>query len=376
MGTFGLRSTLQVPDLIIFGSGTLQELGVQARRFGTSAVLIRGGGSLERSGALEKALSYLLKEGVTAHEMGGVGHDPDETQVMEFVERAREIGPDLIVGMGGGSVIDTAKAVSIIATNGATVKDYWEGRAFTKPSIPYIAVPTTSGTGAEVTKNAVITGVGHSFKKSIRSELMIPDLALVDPLLTLSMPPEVTADTGLDALVQNLEAYTSKNAGPITDTLAHRGIELAGEYLLRAYHDGQDVEAREALSLASLYGGITLANAGLGLSHGLAHPLGIGYGIAHGRACAVTMPRVIQLNYPARQEKYDRVARFLNHSGNASEAFERLLVELGISTQLGSYGVREEDIPGIVRDSRGGSRGYNPIDHSDETVAAMLREML
>jgi alcohol dehydrogenase class IV len=376
MGTLGLRSTLRVPDLIIFGSGTLRELGVQARGFGKSAVVVRGGTSLERNGNLQKALAFLSDEGVSTHEMGGVQHDPDETQIMEFVDRVRSIGPDLIIGIGGGSVIDTAKAVSIIATNGGTVQDYWGGREFTKPSIPYIAVPTTSGTGAEITKNAVITGADHAFKKSIRSELMIPDLALVDPLLTLSMPPEVTADTGLDALVQNLEAYTSRNAGPITDTLAHRGIELSGEYLLRACQNGGDVEAREALSLASLYGGITLANAGLGLSHGLAHPLGIGYGLAHGRACAVTMPRVIQLNYPSRKEKYDRVARLLKHSGNASEAFEHLLQKLDISTRLASYGVREEDIETLVEGSRGGSRGYNPIDHSDETVAAMLREML
>jgi alcohol dehydrogenase class IV len=376
MGIFGLRSTLQVPDLIVFGSGTFLELGLRAKNFGTSALVIRGGASLEGSGNLEKSLSLLKEQGIEARELGGVKHDPDETQIMEFVERVKSMDADLIIGIGGGSVIDTAKAVSIIAPNGGTVQDYWEGRDFTEASIPYIAVPTTSGTGAEITKNAVITSADHAFKKSIRSELMIPNLALVDPLLTLSMPPEVTADTGLDALVQNLEAYTSRNAGPVTDTLAHRGIELSGEYLLRAYKDGSDVEAREALSLASLFGGITLANAGLGLSHGLAHPLGIGYGLAHGRACALTMPRVIQLNYPARREKYDRAARLLKHRGNASEAFELLLRDLGISTRLGSYGVREEDIPEIVEGSKGGSRGYNPIDHSDDTVAALLREML
>jgi len=376
MGTHGLRSTLQVPGLILFGSGTVHELGKRARAFGKRALLVQGGSSLERSGILEQIISVLQDEGIGLHQLSGVTHDPDEQQVMGFVGRAREIGPDVIIGIGGGSVIDTAKAVSIIATNGGTVRDYWQGRAFTQPSIPYIAVPTTSGTGAEITKNAVITSRDHTFKKSIRSELMIPKIALVDPLLTMSMPPQVTAQTGLDALVQNLEAYTSKNAGPITDTLAHRGIELAGEYLIRAWQDGSDEEAREALSLASLYGGITLANAGLGLAHGLAHPLGIGYDIAHGQACAITMPRVIELNYPARREKYDEVARLLKSSGTASSAFEELLGKLGISTKLGSYGVKEDDIPSIVRDSRGGSRGYNPIDHSDETVAVMLREML
>jgi alcohol dehydrogenase class IV len=376
MGILGMRSTLKVPELIVYGTGTHEELGTYIRRFGDRALLIRGGQSLERSGLLERLRTSLREQRITVHELGGVQHDPDETQVLDFVERAGDVDPEVVVGIGGGSVIDTAKAVSIMATNGGSVTDYWQGREFTEPSIPFIAVPTTAGTGAEITKNAVITSGDHGFKKSIRSELMIPRVALVDPLLTQSSPARVTARTGLDALVQNLEAYTSKNAGPITDTLAHRGIELAGRYLLRACRQGDDLEAREALSLASLYGGITLANAGLGLSHGLAHPLGIGYGLAHGQACAVTMPAVIRLNQPARGEKYDEVARLLGHPGDAAAAFESLLTELGISTRLSDYGVEERHLPDIVRLSKGGSRGYNPIDHSDETVESMLRELL
>ena len=376
MGVFGLKSMLRVPELIVFGSNTVEELGEHVLKFGKRAVLIRGGTSLERSGNLERVLSILGKADIDLQEMSGVMHDPDEEQVMVYVDRVKEIGPDVIIGIGGGSVIDTAKAVSIIATNGGRVEDYWKGRTFSKPSIPYIAVPTTSGTGAEITKNAVITHKDHHFKKSIRSEYMIPNIALVDPILTVSMPPQVTAETGLDALVQNLEAYTSKNSGPITDTLAHKGIELAGAYLVRAYEDGRDVEAREGLSLASLYGGITLANAGLGLSHGLSHPLGIRYGLAHGHACAVTMPNVIELNYPARIEKYDEMATLLGFKGNGADAFRMLLEKLDISTKLSSYGVKAQDIPEIVTESKGGSRGYNPIDHSDGTVEDMLREML
>jgi alcohol dehydrogenase class IV len=340
------------------------------------ATLIRGGASLEQSGNLEKILSILGTAGISLQEISGVHHDPDELQVMEFAESVKAFGPDVVIGVGGGSVVDTAKAVSIITTNGGQVRDYWEGRTFSKPSLPYIAIPTTSGTGAEITKNAVITSRDHNFKKSIRSEFMIPDIALVDPILTASMPPDVTAHTGLDALVQNLEAYTSKNAGPITDTLAHKGIELAGKYLVRVYENGDDVEAREGLALASLYGGITLANAGLGLSHGLSHPLGIRYGLAHGHACAITMPAVMGINNPARSDKYDEVARLLGFPGNGADAFRALLANLGISTKLSSYGVKAEEIPALVRDSAGGSRGYNPIDHSDETVEAMLREII
>ena len=376
MENHGLKSTLKVPELIVFGSNTIEELGEYALRYGRRATLICGGVSLEQSGSLEKILSLLEHAGISIQKIGGVLHDPDESQVMEFVESVRGFGPNLIIGIGGGSVVDTAKAVSIILTNGGQVADYWEGKVFSKPSLPYIAVPTTSGTGAEITKNAVITSRDHSFKKSIRSEFMIPNISLVDPLLTLSMPAAVTAHTGLDALVQNLEAYTSRNAGPITDTLAHKGIELAGKYLIRAYEHGNDVEAREGLALASLYGGITLANAGLGLSHGLSHPLGILCGLSHGHACAITMPAVIQINYPARKDKYDEAARLLGFPGNGADAFSALLDRMRISTKLSFHGVNAEDIPALVKGSKGGSRGYNPIDHSDETVEAMLRSMI
>jgi len=372
----GLKSTLRVPGLIVYGSGSIEELGEHAKKYGKRAALVHGGASLEKSGNLEKIRLILKRAGVAVQETGGVKHDPDESQVMEFVDSIGHFGPDLIIGIGGGSVVDTAKAVSIIIKNGGKVADYWEGKDFTKPTIPYIAVPTTSGTGSEITKNAVITSKDHSFKKSIRSDFMIPDIALVDPQLSLSMPQTVTAHTGLDALVQNLEAYTSRNAGPITDTLARKGIELAGTYLLRAFEHGDDVETREGLALASLYGGITLANAGLGLSHGLSHPLGLRCKLAHGHACAITMPAVIRINYPARKEKYDEAAVLLGFPGNAADAFEALLGKLGISTKLGSYGLHDEDIPAIVKGSKGGSRGYNPIDHSDDTVEDLLRSIL
>ncbi len=376
MGVYGLRSTLKVPESIVYGSHTVEELGQHTQKYGKRAVLIRGGRSLEKSGNYEKILSILKKDKISVEEIGGISHDPDEDQVRGIVEKVRTIQPDVVIGIGGGSVIDTAKAVSIIATCGGEVSDYWKGRVFDRPSIPYIAVPTTSGTGAEITKNAVITSHDHSFKKSIRSEYMIPNIALVDPTLTISMPSNLTAQTGLDALIQNLEAYTSKNAGPITDTLAREGIGLAGRYLIRACTTPDEPEPREGLSLAALYGGITLANAGLGLAHGLSHPLGIRFNIPHGQACAITMPSVIELNYPARKNRYDEVAKLLGTGPDAVSAFRTLLHKLGISTKLGDYGVTKDHIPLIVDESKGGSRRFNPIDHSDETVSTLLEELL
>lgn len=375
MGNYGVKSTLTLPKSVLFGTGRKYELAALVKKFGGRVVLVYGGPSFARSGAREVILDILKTGGVQVHEAGGVGHDPAEELVGRIVEVVKKTAPDCIVGIGGGSVIDTAKAASIIATNGGSVRDYWDGREFTKESIPYIAVPTTSGTGSEVTKNAVISAHDGSFKRSIRSELMTPDVALVDPSLTLTLPPKVTADTGLDALVQNIESYTSKNAGPITDTLARKGIELAGGYLVRAFENPGDLEAREALSLASLYGGITLLNAGLGLAHGLSHPIGIRFGVPHGRACAVVMPKVMEYNYTARKQKYDEIGMLLG-AKNGVDGFVGLLEKLDTPQRLGGLGITEGDLSTIISESKGGSRNYNPVPHTDETVEKMLKEML
>jgi alcohol dehydrogenase class IV len=376
MSEYGLRSEIRVPNLILFGSNTIEELGDLSKKFGNRGVLIYGGSSLKNSGNHDRIIRILKKNALSIEEISGISHDPDNELVESITEEIQKLNPDFIIGAGGGSVIDVAKAASIIATNGGTVGDYWKGKSFLKPSIPFIAIATTSGTGSEVTKNAVITGKGAYFKKSIRSDFMIPNIALVDPTLTLSVPPDITAETGLDALIQNLEAYTSKNAGPITDTLARKGIELSGRYLLRAVQRSDDLEAREGLSLSSLYGGITLLNAGLGLAHALSHPLGIRFGIPHGKACALTMAKVIQYNYSARNEKYEEIGMLLGGIKDPSDAFTQLTDSLEISTKLGGYGVKEDDIPLIVEESKGGSRRYNPVDHDDATVAKLLRELL
>jgi len=377
MSYYGIKSMLRLPGLIVFGSNMIDNVGEYAQKYGKKTVLLYGGKSFFKSGTHNRIINSLKKSGVEViEEIGGISHDPDEEIVNHISLKVQDINPSMIIGAGGGSVIDVAKSVSVLVTNGGEVRDYWEGRKFTKPSIPCIVIPTTSGTGSEVTKNAVITGREKNFKKSIRTDYMIPDIAIVDPTLTLSVPPDVTSNTGLDALIQNLEAFTSKNAGPITDTLAEKAIELSGKYLLTGVKNPHDLEAREALSLASLYGGINLLHAGLGLAHGLSHPIGIRFGIPHGKACAIVMPKVMEYNYPATKEKYERTGMLLGGEPDAVKVFKKLLQELGISTKLSDYGIKEEHIPFIVEGSKGGSRNYNPIPHSDEVVAKMLREML
>jgi alcohol dehydrogenase class IV len=299
---------------------------------------------------------------------------------------------DLVVALGGGSVIDCGKAVAGMMTNPGSLVDYLEGvgkgLAIEVEPLPMIAVPTTAGTGSEVTKNAVITGPGY--KKSVRSPKLIPDVALVDPDLTLSLPPHVTASCGMDALTQLVESYLSRNASPLTDGLCLEGLRVAGQALERVYHQPDDADAREQMALASLVGGICLANAGLGAVHGFASPLGALFPIPHGVACAALLPQVVRANLAAargsqvegrvcvRAARIGEAITGVRYSSNeeAAEAavvrLEEIQRELAIP-RLGTLGLEERDIPRLVAGSRGSSMRYNPVDLTDEQLDAALR---
>ena len=229
-----------------------------------------------------------------------------------------------MIGLGGGSAIDAAKAIAALAANGGDPLDYLEvvgrGRSLTQPSLPCIAIPTTAGTGAEVTRNAVLASPEHGIKASLRSATMLPRLALVDPELTYSLPAAVTASTGLDALTQLIEPFTSSKANPLTDALCREGMMRAARSLRTAYEDGRDAAAREDMALASLFGGLALANAGLGVVHGFAGPVGGTFHAPHGAVCAAFLPHVMAVNARALRTRqpgsaalarYDEIARIL-----------------------------------------------------------------
>lgn len=308
---------------------------------------------------------------------------------------ATEASCDGVLAVGGGAVLDCGKAAAAMLSNGGPLIDYLEGvgsgRQVTVAPVSLIAVPTTAGTGSEVTKNAVISG--PDYKKSLRSPLMIPRVALVDPELTLSMPPEVTASCGMDALTQLIEAYLSRGASPLTDGLALQGIAAAGRSgaLLRAVQQGDDAGAREQMALASLLGGITLANAGLGAVHGFASPLGALFPIPHGVACAALLPQVVRANLEAsrgtehEQRVFGRVCDLAaallpdppaQHGERAEAVVEKLTEiqkEVGIPG-LGRLGVTPEDFPRIIAGARGSSMRYNPLHLTDEQLEAILGE--
>jgi alcohol dehydrogenase class IV len=296
--------------------------------------------------------------------------------------------------VGGGSAIDAGKAIAAIATNGGEPLDFLEvvgkGRTIATPPLPIIAVPTTAGTGSEVTRNAVLGSPEHGMKASLRSPLMLPRVALVDPELTYGLPHAVTASTGLDALTQLIEPYVSARANPVTDALCLEGIRLAAGALRCACRDGADRAARHDMSLASLFGGLVLANAGLGVVHGFASPLGGRWKAPHGALCAAVLPHGMAANiaalrsrapqHPALQ-RYAVVARLLTGEAEATpedgvDWVQALCAELDVP-RLRTWGIAEADLPGIVESAaRASSMQANPLPLSHEELLNVVKHAL
>jgi alcohol dehydrogenase class IV len=287
--------------------------------------------------------------------------------------------------------MDLAKAVAAMATNrdSSTVKDYLEGvgsgLTLRSDPLPVLAIPTTAGTGAEATKNAVISSDDPPFKKSLRSDRMIPRVALVDPELTLSAPPAVTAASGMDALTQLIESLISLKAQPVPSALARGTIPLAARSLEPAVRDPQNREAREGMSQAALISGLALANSGLGMAHGVAAALGITCGVAHGLACAVMLPAALEANREVRRAEIAEIGRILSGRSFSSDekaaraapgAARDLGQRIGIPQRLGEIGVRRESIPELVRGSRGSSMSGNPRLIEDAELTAILEGLL
>jgi alcohol dehydrogenase class IV len=285
-----MRFEFATATRIIFGEGTAASLPDLARTFGLRPFVVAGA-SRERAQALVSALSA---------ETFAVTGEPTVEMVREGARQAQDAACDVVISIGGGSVVDAGKAIAIIATNGGEPLEFLEivgkGRAITVPPLPFIAVPTTAGTGSEVTRNAVLGSTEHGVKASLRSPLMLPRVAVVDPELTYGLPPEVTAFTGLDALTQLIEPYVSIRANPLVDAICVAGIERIAGALRRACHNGADRDARHDMALASLFGGLALANAGLGVVHGFAAPLGGQWKAPHGALCAALLPHGMAAN--------------------------------------------------------------------------------
>ncbi len=402
-----MRFEFSTARRIVFGAGVTEQIPSLAAGYGERVFLLLGGTADRMSHVLEALAARDL-----ATTIFNVGGEPTTETAQAAVTAAREAETDVVVAIGGGSVMDTGKVVAAMLANEGELSDYLEivgkGRPLREQSAPMIAVPTTAGSGAEVTYNAVLSVPQQQVKVSMRSPLMLPRWAIVDPLLTHSMPPALTASTGLDALTQLIEAFVSNKANPLTDGICREGIQRAARSLRRAFEDGGNTEARMDMSLASLFSGMALANAKLGAVHGFAGPLGGITNAPHGAICGRLLPCVMQANVLALQNRraedsenpggdaqgdrnhdapqlgtqaalarFDEIARLLTgkDTANASDAVSwigDLCTALGLPG-LRRYGLSTVDFPLIVeKTQKASSMQGNPVELSEEELTAIL----
>ena len=376
---------------IIFGNGSFQQLPGLIGRYGSHMLLLTGARSLRES-PFFKTFTDNLKKNNFRYEVIGISEEPSPMLIDGLTSKFRRHMPDVVVSIGGGSVIDSGKAMSAMLPDLHSVYEYLEGVGTGKQhpgkKVPFIAVPTTSGTGSETTKNAVLSDVGKTgFKRSIRHDNFVPDIALIDPELTLSCPSNVTAACGMDAFTQLMESYVSLNASPFTDVLAFSGLEAAIRSLIRAYKNHSDLEARTGMSYAALVSGITLANAGLGVVHGFASVIGGYHNVPHGVICGTLLAESTKMNIStllrkspdsSALEKYRKIGLLMmeNNNGETGDPLDVLVNKLFEWTKelkipkLGNFDIRERDLPHIIKET---GIKQNPAELGNQELETIIR---
>ena len=389
-----MKYNLLMPRQVVFGWGRRSETGQLAAGLGQRVFTLSGSRSIRAAGTGERIEDSLRAAGLTVFDLGTISREPEVEDVDAMVGRMRELGGgvpgDLVLAIGGGAALDLGKAVSALATNphGDTVRDFLEGVGrgllITERPLPLIAMPTTAGTGSEATKNAVISSQSDRFKKSLRSDWMIPAVALIDPELTVTCPRHITAWSGMDAITQLIESLITPKSTAITRALCWEGLQSAIPWLKRASDEPDCRPAREAMSHAAFLSGVTLANAGLGMAHGIAAALGVHCNVPHGLACATLLPTALRVNRSTSEAALAEIAplfetRTWSTMAAAAEftieAITQLGIDLGVPQRLRDLGVREVQLAELVPASRGNSMSANPRPLSDTELQDILEAL-
>ena len=360
----------QTSKKVIYGEDTVAFVGKEAKVFGNIAMIVTGKGSSKKSGALDKAIKSLKENSLEVIVFDEVESDPSVKTIRLGVEAAKANNIDVIIALGGGSPLDAAKAINMMITNEGDIIDY-EKKGPEKPGLPLIAIPTTAGTGSEVSKYVVITDTDRKIKMLIGGETLIPNVAILDPVLTVMMPPSVTAATGMDAITHAIEAFISKVAQPITEMYAISAIKLINENLVKAVLDGGNLEARKNMMLGQMYAGLAFSNASVALVHAMSRPLGAYFKVPHGLANAILLPSVMEFNRAACPEKFKLIAEAMGENTEdmslrdssllAVKAINKLFEETGLPRKLSEIGVEKQGIEKLAEDAlKSGSTNFNP----------------
>ncbi|SHF55004.1 alcohol dehydrogenase [Desulforamulus putei DSM 12395] len=375
----------KLPTEIEFGPGSITKLPEKIASFNASKVMIVTDSGIVKAGILERIVNVLAKAEFSHAVFDQVESDPSTKTIEKIRDMAKQEEVDLLVAVGGGSSIDATKGARVLLANGGKLLEYAGLNKVKTKGIPLIAIPTTAGTGSEVTIFAVLTELDQNLKFTIASPCLAPDLAILDPELTLLLPPMMTAATGLDALTHAIEAYTSLASQPICDVLALESIELIYKYLPQATTNGSNLEARTQMLKAQLMAGVAFNNTNLGLSHAIASPLGGHFHIPHGIANAIMLPYVMNFNVPAAPEKYARIAEAMGitllgkdiyeDAYEAPKAVEKLVELCGLPRKLRDAGAKEEKLDDVARDAlKSGMLKFNIRKATEKQIRGILQE--
>ncbi len=345
-----MKFNYHLPVNLVFGRGRVAELGSIAKTYGKKALIVTGKGSTKKSGLLDRAVKYLEEAGLESVLFDNVSQNPLTTTAMEGAEFAKENGCDVVVALGGGSIMDCAKAIAFLAVNDGDINDYIFNRLVSDVALPLILVPTTCGTGSEGNGFAVLTNPDNGDKKSLRCNAIVAKASIIDSELMETMPKHILASVGFDALCHCMEAYISKIAQPMTDMLALQGMELIGANLLKVYQGNGDAEAWDAVTWASTIGGMVINTAGVTVPHGMEHPASGLRNIVHGRGLAALTPPVIEESIKGAPEKFAAISRCLGGKDetDCADRVRQLLKDIDLATTLSEQGILPEDIDWMV----------------------------
>ncbi len=370
-----------LPVNIIFGCGKADTAGKLARPYGEKALIVTGRSSAKKSGLYDRIASGLEQSGMSHLLFDKVTQNPLTTTAEEGASLARENNCDVIIGIGGGSIMDCAKAIAFLAVNTGDINDYIYNRQKSENALPLILIPTTCGTGSEGNGFAVLTNPENGDKKSLRCNAIIPKASIVDPECMMTMPKKVLASVGFDALCHCMEAYTSKNAQPFTDALCEYAIRLTAENLVRVYKGQGDTPAWEKLTLASTIGGMVINTAGVTLAHGMEHPASGLKNIVHGQGLAALTPAVIEVSQKGNPAKFRKISEILSGGTDADcvAAIRGLRKELELDCTLSELGIRKEDIPWMAENCMkvsAASVAANPVVFTEAEIAKIYEKAL
>ncbi len=341
-----MKFNYNLPVNLIFGRGRVEEVGIEVAKYGKKALIVTGKNSTKKTGLLDKAILLLKEAGVDSIVFDKVEQNPLTTTAYVGAELAKENKCDVVLGLGGGSIMDAAKAIAFITLNDGDISDYIFGKKLSDKALPIILVPTTCGTGSEGNGFAVLTNPENNDKKSLRCNAIVAKASIIDPNLMTTMPKNILASVGFDALCHNMEAYLSKVSQPLTTMMALQGIELIGKNLVNAYNNLEDMEAFESITLGSTLGGMVINTAGVVAPHGMEHPASGLKDIVHGKGLAALTPVIYEESISAAPEKFAMISKLLggNDENDCVKTIRKILNDIDLEITLSEQGIKEEDI--------------------------------